>query len=181
MFPPAFYVSFMPGFGREHKELARDMAKSVGAGAIVRDERAIGSVRRGRRGEKVIEYRLDDVTRARVRAGLRRVCEIGLASGAKSVMLPGLEKVLVRSRDDLHKIESLPLGPADVAFISYHPQGTCRLGTVTDQDGWVRGVPGLYVMDASLFPSPVGVNTQLPVMGLSAVLSRRLAASLRSR
>jgi choline dehydrogenase-like flavoprotein len=178
MLPPAFFASWLPGFGREQKELARDMGKAVGSGCIVRDEGSTGRVRRGRRGEKIIDYAIDEVTRGRVRTALARVSEIALASGARSVMLPGLERVEVRSNDDLKNIERMPLGPADVAFVSYHPQGTCRLGTVTDDDGRVKGVRGLYVMDASLFPSPVGVNTQVPVMGVSTVLARRLATSL---
>jgi choline dehydrogenase-like flavoprotein len=39
-------------------------------------------------------------------------------------------------------------------------------------------VRDLYVMDASLFPTPVGVNTQEPVMGVATVLARRLAGRL---
>ncbi len=64
------------------------------------------------------------------------------------------------STADLRKLDGIGLGPADISFVSYHPQGTARLGRVTDFDGAVRGARDLYIMDASLFPSPVGVNTQ---------------------
>ena len=36
----------------------------------------------------------------------------------------------------------------------------------------------VYVMDTSLFPSPVGVNTQMPVMAVSTFFARKLAAAL---
>src|SRR6202020_1866893 len=107
--------------------------------------------------------------------------EIAFACGAKKLGIPITIPFEPTSVDELRKIDTLPLGPADIAFVSYHPQGTARLGSVTDLNGAVRGVRDLYVMDASLFPSPVGVNTQEPVMGMATVLARRLAARLRSK
>ena len=44
-------------------------------------------------------------------------------------------------------------------------------------DGEVRGVPGLYVADGSLFPSSVGVPPQVTIMTLATLIARRLAAS----
>jgi choline dehydrogenase-like flavoprotein len=52
-----------------------------------------------------------------------------------------------------------------------------RLG-VTDTDGAVRGAEGLYVADASLFPSSLGVNPMMTVTAMSAHVARGLAASL---
>lgn len=49
-----------------------------------------------------------------------------------------------------------------------HPMGTCRMGTspdtsVTAPDGSVWGHEGLYVVDASVFPSSLGINPALTV------------------
>ena len=175
---PPFLAPYLPGFGTSYKELARDLPKASGAGAIIRDDGGLGRVKRGRRGEKIIEYALDERTKAKVRRGIKRIAEIALASGARRVSLPSMRPLSVSSPDDLGRIDSMPLGPADISFISYHPQGTARLGVVTDQDGGVQGTRDLYVMDASVFPTPVGVNTQVPVMGVATVLARRLAAKL---
>jgi choline dehydrogenase-like flavoprotein len=178
---PAFVAPFAPGFGAEHKQAARDLAHTSGAAALVRDDRAAGRVRRGRKGEKIIDYALGAQSRERVRRALKTLAEIGLASGARRVTVPPLTAPIeLRSTADLRRLDDLPLGPADIAFTSYHPQGTARLGVVTDFDGAVRGTRNLYVMDASVFPSPVGVNTQVPVMGVSTVLARRLADRLRA-
>jgi 5-(hydroxymethyl)furfural/furfural oxidase len=54
--------------------------------------------------------------------------------------------------------------------LSRHVSGTCRMGAaddpmaVTDAGGRVRGVQGLRVADASLFPTLMRANTHLPVI-----------------
>ncbi len=63
----------------------------------------------------------------------------------------------------------------------WHPTGTCRMGraddpaAVTDGAGRVHGVPGLRVGDASLMPSQVCANTNLPVM----MIAERIAEAMR--
>jgi 5-(hydroxymethyl)furfural/furfural oxidase len=52
----------------------------------------------------------------------------------------------------------------------WHASGTCRMGgvhdplAVTDEQGRVRGVPGLRVCDASLFPTIPCANLNVPVL-----------------
>ncbi|KTB79597.1 hypothetical protein AO069_27070 [Pseudomonas syringae pv. syringae PD2774] len=51
---------------------------------------------------------------------------------------------------------------------SYHPTGTCRMGSdataVVDSQLRVNGVAGLRVVDASVFPTPIGGNTNAPTI-----------------
>jgi choline dehydrogenase-like flavoprotein len=58
--------------------------------------------------------------------------------------------------------------------------GTACMGgdparSVTDSWGAVRGVRGLHVADASLFPTCVGVNPQVSIMAFATRIARRLA------
>ncbi len=54
------------------------------------------------------------------------------------------------------------------AVTAHHPCGTCRMGTdenaVVDTDLRVRGIEGLRVVDASVFPDLVGGNINAPVI-----------------
>jgi choline dehydrogenase-like flavoprotein len=67
-------------------------------------------------------------------------------------------------------------------YFSFHQMGTCRMGArrrdaVTNGDGEVYGLPGLFVADASLFPSASGVNPMVTV----AALAYHVAQQVRSR
>ena len=73
---------------------------------------------------------------------------------ARDEMAPGVD---LESDDDLlewvkHNAET-----------TYHPVGTCRMGTderaVVDPELCVRGIAGLRVADASIMPRIVGGNT----------------------
>lgn len=54
------------------------------------------------------------------------------------------------------------------SYTVHHPVGTCRMGSdpaaVVDPELRVRGIPGLRVADASVFPSIIGGNTNAPVV-----------------
>jgi choline dehydrogenase len=65
----------------------------------------------------------------------------------------------------------------------WHPAGTCRMGpdndpgAVVDSDGRVRGVHGLHIADASIFPQIPRSTPTLPVV----VAGERIAAGILRR
>ena len=54
-----------------------------------------------------------------------------------------------------------------------HASSSCAMGTVVDGDGRLVGYDGVYVCDASVFPSIPDVNTHLPTTMLAERLSAR--------
>lgn len=64
---------------------------------------------------------------------------------------------------------------------SYHGTGTCRMGVgddaVTDEQGRVKAVPGLRVVDASLIPKNVTGNLNAPVL----MIAERISDLVRGR
>ncbi|MCB9595399.1 MAG: GMC family oxidoreductase [Sandaracinaceae bacterium] len=176
--PLDYLATVLPGIGAEHQVLAREARRYSGIAIIARDTGSLGRVTRGRSGKKEIHWALDGATDGKIRRGIRRVAEIHFAAGAHKVLLPSFEVVEVRSASELDAVDRLKLGPGYLTFGSYHPQGTARLGAVTDMDARVTGTDNLYVMDTSLFPSPAGVNTQVAVMAVATVMARRLATHM---
>ena len=68
---------------------------------------------------------------------------------------------------------------------SAHQMGTCRMSAkekdgVVDPKGKVWGVDGLFVSDASVFPSSSGVNPMVTNMAISDWVSRGIAKDLRT-
>jgi choline dehydrogenase-like flavoprotein len=71
------------------------------------------------------------------------------------------------------------IAPNRLPLFTAHQMGTCRLGadratSVADPYGQVHGVRGLYIADASGFPTASGVNPMLSVMALAYRVAQRI-------
>jgi choline dehydrogenase-like flavoprotein len=76
-----------------------------------------------------------------------------------------------------------PLNMERAMFASAHQMGTCRMGkspksSVVDPNCQVWDTDGLYVVDASVFPSASGVNPMVTNMGIADWASRNIARVL---
>lgn len=74
--------------------------------------------------------------------------------------------------------------PDPIAVGSAHQMGTCRMSGnaktgVVDSRGKVFGVDGLYVADASVFPSASGVNPMVSTMGIAEWISRGIVKEVK--
>lgn len=63
--------------------------------------------------------------------------------------------------------------------------GSCRMGKsekegAVDEKGRVWGVEGLWVADASVFPSASGVNPMITNMGIARAVARGVAEGWRA-
>jgi choline dehydrogenase-like flavoprotein len=77
-------------------------------------------------------------------------------------------QAVYETEEDLLKyLRKLVRDDKDLLLNSAHPQGGNPLGRVLDPDFRVRGYRNLYVCDASVFPTALGVNPQLAVMSLA--------------
>lgn len=72
------------------------------------------------------------------------------------------------------------------AGVVHHPVGTCRIGSandpmaVVDSACRVRGIQGLRVIDASVFPTITRANTHFPVLMAAEKMADRVKAEWRS-
>jgi choline dehydrogenase-like flavoprotein len=86
----------------------------------------------------------------------------------------------------LDEMQRVGFPSPESVFVSAHQMGTCRMSAVekegvVDAKGRVWGTEGLYVADASVFPSASGVNPMVTNMAISDWISRGVAAGLQSR
>ena len=82
--------------------------------------------------------------------------------------------------DDLERLRQIIRQPGDVTLGTGHPQGGNRLSKnatqgVVNPEFRVFGYNNLYVCDASVFPSSIGVNPQLTVMALADYAGQLIA------
>jgi choline dehydrogenase-like flavoprotein len=103
-----------------------------------------------------------------------------LASGARRVIPPLATHTEIHDASEVGLIDERLRDASDVVgFGSSHPQGGAVMGTnpktsVVGPDFRVRGFENLYVCDASVFPSSVEVNPQLPIMAMADIALRSI-------
>ena len=101
------------------------------------------------------------------REGMRRGYRI-LRELLSQPSLASMAGEMVRPHNEPKSDEEIDAYVRANAATAFHPAGTCRMGTdrqaVLDASLKVRGIDGLRVIDASVFPDLPGGNTNLPVI-----------------
>jgi len=175
----------LPGIG---PSLMAEMAEygHVAQWAVQVRARAHGRVKQGP-GRAVIRYDPTDEDVRILKTGVQVLTEMFFAAGAREV-LPGVHGLpdRIRSVDEIRPIERLPDDPRLFHCIVSHLFGTAVMGpdpasSVVGLDGQAHELPGIYVLDSSIFPTNMGVNPQHTICAAAWVLAERIADSARPR
>lgn len=168
------------GVGRDFVEFMENSKRLQAAITLIHDHN-VGRVYLD--GEKKrIEYDLDDRDFESMREALRGTAQIYFAAGARRVFLPTTRRTTIESADQIDSvINGLTNGKHKYRMLSYHPQGTMRMGadptkSVVAPDGRCHDLDNVYVPDASLFPSSLLVNPQVTVYTMASYISDRISA-----
>ena len=130
-------------------------------------------------GDKRIEWNLNRDEFNSLRDGLRRAGRVMFAAGAEKVYLPSYNRTAASNVFELDqavdKISFGSLGLYTMRMIAYNPQGTCRMGkdpftSVVNPWGESHELKGLFVVDASIMPTEITVNTQMTVSALASYI-----------
>ncbi|MEX2107752.1 MAG: GMC family oxidoreductase [Solirubrobacterales bacterium] len=175
--PLPFGGAWLLGMGHEHQEAMLGFDRIGSIGVHLSDESA-GRVGIGLDGSLRASYSLTREDARRLVFGIARAAEVHFAAGATEVY-PNIAGVPVMRRAELAQFEATSFRPADLRLEAFHPMGTARLSSDPGEgacapDGSVNGTEGLYVADASLFPTSVGVNPMMTVIALA----KRIAAGI---
>jgi choline dehydrogenase-like flavoprotein len=174
--------------GAQHKG---DMARGPISSAmvfLVRD-RGHGRVTVDGAGNPVHAYPFSDaLDLAHFRHGLKTMARLHEAAGAQEILTlhrkrmhwtrDGAEPL----EDYARRVHDAPLSPFEHATFSLHHMGSARMGTdpatsVAGPWGELHDVAGVWIGDASAFPTASGTNPMLTTMALAHRTAEAIAAS----
>ncbi len=173
--------------GRAHKELMEQMPYTSSLIAVTSDH-GHGSVTLGPDGEAVHAYEVaDPIDADNLRLGLETLIRIHEAAGAHTILSLDTRALTWRRGDDLEdfirRVREVSLRAGGMTLFSAHQMGTCRMGTdlatsVADPRGELHDVKGVWIGDASAFPTSSGTNPMVTVMALAHRTAGMISASM---
>ena len=169
--PPSMTAAGLPSAGAELRRAVSQMKHLAMFGGMVEDE-GNGRVRALPGGGPLITYRLGRRTLSQMVETSLLLARIFLAAGAKKIYLSAHSIPPVRSVDDIEKVDRAAVKGKDFESVAFHPLGTARLGSdpknsVVTEFGQSWDVPNLFVVDGSIVPSSIRVNSQMTVMAMA--------------
>jgi choline dehydrogenase-like flavoprotein len=163
--------------GAEHK---RDFAASFKYSApfitVARDH-GEGEVAVDQYGRAVVRWSLsDEVDRRLFVRGHLELAKLHKAAGAKEILTFHADPVRWREGEDfdefLGRVENASYAANDIAIFTAHQLCSCRMGSdpadsVADGRGELHDTKGVWIGDASAFPTAPGVNPMISIMSLA--------------
>jgi choline dehydrogenase-like flavoprotein len=168
--PDQYFLVLQTRLGAETMQLMSDLAHIASAGTLVHDEDSAGRVQHTPIGPD-LSYYLGEGDKRRLIDGMRMCAEVFFAAGATEVFPGRVGLDRIRSPAEIEPSLPYSLAPTELILYASHPMGTCRMGgdpdeSVVDPRGKVWGWDNLYVADASIFPTSLGVNPQVTTMAM---------------
>ncbi|MGH2516262.1 MAG: GMC family oxidoreductase N-terminal domain-containing protein, partial [Ktedonobacterales bacterium] len=179
--------------GPQHKREMRRIANDAAYIILTRDT-GEGHVSLDKQGDPVLHYWPNETDQRHLMRGMREVTRIVFASGGTAASATHTPPLTVESEGGkpgavtqakldayLAEVERRGVVPNRLGLGTAHQMGTCRLGgsattAAADPTGEVYGARGLFIADASGFPSASGVNPMLSTMALAYHVAQQVKA-----
>lgn len=181
IFLPVFQMALaIPSMGIDHRKMMENYAYFTMAGIMTRDE-PNGSVQMSYNGSPKVTYNLSPQAIDDMARGMGILSRMWFSVGATSLITSHRDMPEIRNRADIPALkDAVRDNPDGLMLGSAHPQGGNRMGDdakscVVDSDCRVYGYDNLFVCDASVFPTALGVNPQLTVMALATITADKIA------
>jgi choline dehydrogenase-like flavoprotein len=176
--PLAFGGAWLLGAGESHQRAMLDFGH-VGSIGVHLCDRSSGRVGLGPEGSLRASYKLTGDDAGKLAFGIARAAEVHFAAGATEVY-PNIARIGTLKPGDLAEFEATSFKPSELRLEAFHPMGTARISAderdgACDIHGSVHGTADLYVADASLFPTSVGVNPMMTIIAFAKQIARGVA------
>ncbi|KAL9626031.1 MAG: hypothetical protein Q9204_007637 [Flavoplaca sp. TL-2023a] len=197
---PSWVLPFMPwAGGLDFKVFASKLSRMCAHCVVVRDRDSGQVYPDPVDGRCKIKYSPSAFDKGHALECILGMCKIMYVMGAEEIIVSQVGvPIFTRSPDAkesvgindasfqawLANLRKRGLPHPETSWGSAHQMGTCRMATsetkgVVDPRGEVWGAEGLYVADASVFPSASGVNPMVTNMAISDMISRGVARGLQ--
>jgi choline dehydrogenase-like flavoprotein len=172
--------------GREHKEAMARFRHGASFIGLLRD-RGHGRVSIDAAGQAVATYALTDELDVRnTRRAMASIVRLHEAAGAFQIVSLASGAPVWNRGDDLDafldRVARIPLRAGGAKLFSAHQMGTCRMGTdpatsVAGPWGELHDTPGVWIGDASAFPTSSGTNPMITIMALAHRTAEAIAGT----
>lgn len=168
---PGSQLVGLPGFGTELWELVKDYRHMASLGVMVSDS-STGRVRADGHGRPILTYSVNQEDTEVIKKAIMISARILFAAGATKVIYSGYVHPVFHSPAEVERLQDEKLRPADLMLMAFHPMGTCRMGvhrknSVVDINLETHDLRNLFIADASVFPTSLGVNPQETIMAFA--------------
>ena len=176
--PPSLVALGLPSYGQDLGQVMARYNHMVTAGCLIEDTGS-GRVRNIPGLGAQVFYQVNNHDAQRIVRGIALAAELMFSAGARRVMLPFEGAPEVHNLAGLQDLLARPVPTKSLELFTVHLMGTARMSDdprhgVVDSFGAFHGMLGLFVADASLFPSPIGVNPMETIMALVTRNARQL-------
>ena len=174
------------GFGPEHRRAMKELPNTaVLIGLVIDgflDEEHGGTVGERGGGRLSFSYERSAALSEAMREAMKTMARVHLAAGAREVLTFHEPPLRIRSERDLSAIDSASVAPNRCALFTAHQMGGAPMGedpgiAVVDSRLKHHLVDNLYVMDGSVFPTSLGVNPMISILGVASLAASWLARS----
>ncbi|MEU4560151.1 GMC family oxidoreductase N-terminal domain-containing protein [Actinoplanes sp. NPDC023936] len=167
----------------EHKQAMSTFRNTGSCIGLIRDH-GHGRVTLDESGNTVAFYDLaDDLDIRNTRRAIEAEIRLHHAAGARRIQLFAHGLSAWQEGEDLEayitRATAVPLRAGGATLFAAHQTGSCRMGadpttSVATPRGELHDTPGVWIGDASAFPTPSGTNPMITIMALASRTSENI-------
>ncbi len=176
---PASQYPGLMGIDKELWEDIKDFRRLAALGVLISDSTS-GRIRADGNANPIISYNTNQQDADLMKKAMLISARILFAAGAKKILTTSNPFDVIPEVTDIEKMQDVKVKPSDFGMMAFHPMGTCRMGvdpkkSVVDQTGKCHDLENLYIADAGIFPTSLGVNPQETIWAMATRIAEHIA------